>query len=210
MRGFGLVMAGLVVSSSVWAAGMPFTPPELDYTKAEKGTYVVEPNHAMVVWKIWHMGFSHYTGRFDKVSGTLSFDPAHPEASKVSVAIDAASADTTSAKLNEELASGQFFDAAKYPTISFASTKVELGPKTADGKASGKVYGNLTLHGVTKPVVLDVVFNGSGANPMSKADMLGFSASTTIKRSDYGVDYGVPLVGDEVQLNFEIEMTRAG
>lgn len=209
MRMFaGLLMAGALVSGVALAA--PAAGPVLDYTKAEKGTYVLDSSHALVHWKVWHMGTSHYTGRFDKVTGTMSFDPADTAKSGVNISIDTASANTTSAKLTAELVDAQFFDAAKYPAITFKSTKVELGAKGADGKQVGKVSGDLTFHGVTKPVVLDVVFNGSQAHPMNKKQMMGFSGKTTIKRSDYGVTYGVPLVGDEVGVEIEVEFQKAG
>lgn len=207
MRGL-MMAAGLVLASGV-AFAADAKGPELDYGKAEKGVYTVDGSHAMVVWKLWHMGTSHYSGRFDKVTGTLKFDPSKPTESTLSVNIDPSSVDTTSAKLTEELISSQFFDAKKYPSITFKSTKVELGKKTTDGKQAGKVHGDLTLHGVTKPVVLDVVFNGSQAHPMLGKQMLGFSGTTTIRRSEFGVNYGIPMVGDEVAIELEVEFHKA-
>jgi polyisoprenoid-binding protein YceI len=203
----GLMMAGMVLASGAVCA-VDAKGPELDYAKAEKGVYTVDGSHALVTWKVWHMGTSHYSGRFDKVTGTLKFDPAKPEESTLSVNIDPASADTTSAKLTEELVSAQFFDAAKYPAITFKSTKVVLGKKLADGKQAGKVTGDVSFHGVTKPVVLDVVFNGSQAHPMMGKQMLGFSATTTLRRSEFGVNYGIPMVGDEVRLELEVEFHK--
>lgn len=203
-----MMIGGLVLLASASFAA-DAKGPEIDYIKAEKGVYVVDGTHAMVGWKVWHMGTSHYTGRFDKVSGTLKLDPAKPTESTISVTIDPNSVDTTSAKLTEEIISAQFFDAAKYPQITFKSTKVELGAKGKDGKQAGKVTGDLSLHGVTKPVVLDVVFNGSQAHPMMGKQMVGFSGTTTIKRSDFGVSYGVPMVGDDVAIELEVEFHKA-
>lgn len=207
-----MLAAFVAVSGAAFAADKPAVPtgPELDYTKAAAGTYTVDGSHAFVHWKVWHMGFSHYTGRFDKISGSLLLKPEDLAASNVSIAIDPASADSGNAKLESELKSEMFFDVAKYPQIAFKSTKVEVTGKDAAGKSTGKVYGNLTFHGVTKPVVLDATFNGSGPHLMTKTPTLGFSAKTTIKRSDFGVNALVPVVSDEVELEIEVEFSKAG
>lgn len=159
------------------------------------GHYEVEPGHTQVVFKLNHFGFTDYTGIFSGAAGTLDVDANNPSASKVNITIDVASVLTTSTKLDEELKGADWFDASKYPQAKFVSTSV----KSINDKEA-TVTGNLTLHGVTKPVALTVRFQGAGVNPLDKADTVGFSATTTIKRSDFGVKQYVPMVGDEVQL----------
>jgi len=141
------------------------------------------------------MGFSTWYGDFSGATGTLSLDPKKPAAAALSVTIPVASVTTTNTVLDGELKSADWFDAAKFPTISFAATKVTLtSPTTA------RVDGNLTFHGVTKPVSLDASFKASGTNPMSKAVTIGFEVKGHLKRSDFGVAKYVPVVGDDVDL----------
>ena len=147
------------------------------------------------------MGLSYYTMRFDGIDASYSYDPASPAASRISVSIDPASIDTDNKPFNAEIAD-QFLEAGKYPTITFVSTAVHPG---AGGK--GEVVGDLTFHGVTRPVTLDVVFNGTGQGMMHEQRM-GFSGVTTIKRSDFGVTKYVPLVGDDVTVLIETEFTK--
>lgn len=215
-----MILAALVAVGSVAAGSAGFAAdkaaaavpagPELDYTKAAEGTYTVDGNHAFVHWKVWHMGFSHYTGRFGKISGSLRLKPTDLAKSNVSISIDPASVDSGNAKLHDEMVSDMFFDAAKYPQITFKSTKVDVLGKDAEGKSVGKVYGDLTFHGVTKPVVLDATFNGFGPHLMTKVPTLGFSARGTINRSDFGVKTYIPVVSDEVELEIEVEFSKAG
>jgi len=173
------------------------------------GHYVLDKTHASVVAKLKHMGFSNYQFRFTKVDADFTYDPKAPQASKINVTIDPASVDTATGgdafglKFNKELAGDGWLEANKFPTVTFVSTAVNVG----DGQ-HGTVTGDLTLHGVTKPVVLDVTFNGVGAGMVPLQTRTGFSASTTIKRSDFGVSKYVPLVGDEVTLNIEVEFEK--
>jgi polyisoprenoid-binding protein YceI len=163
--------------------------------KVEAGAYQVEPNHTRVLFSVNHMGFSTYYGEFTKASGTLTLDPAKPDQSKLDVSIDSASVSTPSEKLTGELKSDAWLDSGKFPAITFKSTKV-----TKTGAETAKVTGDLTLHGVTKPVTLSVKFNGAGPNPLSKKYTTGFEVSGEIKRSDFGVKTYVPLIGDAVTL----------
>lgn len=162
----------------------------------EAGHYVVEPSHTRVTFGVSHLGFNDYFGEFVGASGSLVLDPKNPAASKLDVSVPTAGISTTNAKLDGELKSADWFDAAKYPTINFTSTKV-----TVTGPGRANVLGNLTLHGVTKPVVLTAKFNAGGVNPLSKAYTTGFHVTGKIKRSDFGVKTYVPLIGDEVSLN---------
>jgi polyisoprenoid-binding protein YceI len=185
----GLVLA--LVATPVLAQ----SPATRDPAQIQAGTYAVDPGHTQVGWRVSHMGFSNYAGGFSDVSGSLTLDPKNPAASKLSVKIPVASVTTTSAKLTDELKGEQWLDAGKYPTMTFVSTKVAPA-----GKDHAKVTGDLTLHGVTKPVTLDVTLVGAGANPLNKKYTVGFEATGTLKRSEFGVKTYVPLIGDELHL----------
>jgi polyisoprenoid-binding protein YceI len=162
----------------------------------QAGAYAVEPGHTQVGFTVNHMGFTEYSGVFSKASGDLTLDPKTLAATKLDITVPIESVATTSTKLNEELRGDQWLDAAKYPTMSFRSTKItRTGADTAD------VAGQLTLHGVTQPVVLKARFIGAGPNPLSKAYTVGFQVTGEIKRSEFGVKTYVPLIGDEVHLN---------
>jgi polyisoprenoid-binding protein YceI len=169
-------------------------PGKPDPSLVTAGTYKVDPYHTQVIWKVDHMGISPLYGAFGDPSGSLTLDPRNPAAAKLSVTFAMTNLITTTPKLTEHLSGGDFFDIAKFPTATFVSTAV-----AADG-TKAKITGNLTVKGVTKPVVLDAEFYGAGANPMSKKLNIGFKAETKIKRSDFGLGYGVPMVGDEVSL----------
>lgn len=169
------------------------------------GTYTLDPTHASVTWKVNHMGLSNYTARFTKFDATLTFDAARPENSTLSVTIDPKSVRTDypfpkQENFDAKIAGEVFLNSAQYPEIKFVSTRVErLTGNT------GKVHGDLTLHGVTKPVSLDVTLNGAKTHPMLGGGALGFSATTKFNRSDFGVKNMVPMVGDEVTVLIEAE-----
>lgn len=163
-------------------------------------TYTLDPNHTTVIWKATHFGFSQPHGLFPLVEGTVTLDETAPASSKVNVTIKTANIATGIAKFDEHLKSKDFFDVEKYPTATFKSTKVvPTGDKTA------KVTGDLTLLGVTKPVTLDVVFNHKGAHPMTQKQTVGFTATGMIKRSEFGINYALPAVSDDVPLTIEAE-----
>ena len=173
-----------------------------DYAAAPAGSYALDPAHTSVTLKVSHLGLSAYTLRMDGVRGSYGFDPAHPETSRLQVEIDAASVDTGDAAFNRQIAE-QVLEAAKYPTIRFVSTAVKPGPE-----GRGQVVGDLTLHGQTHPVTLDVVFNGFGSTPPQNEVRMGFSANATVRRSDFGADKYEPLVGDEVSVTVETEFRK--
>ncbi|QCO05093.1 YceI family protein [Azospirillum argentinense] len=166
--------------------------------------YKLDPAHTAVVFIVDHLGFAKAMGRFNTVAGELSFDKNAADKSSLSVTIDTTSVDTNHAKRDEHLKSPDFFNAKEFPKMTFKSTKIE---KTGD--KTGKLHGDLTLLGVTKPVVLDVSFNKDGVSPASKMDTVGFSARGTIKRSDFGMKYGVPNIGDDIQIIIESEAVKA-
>ena len=162
--------------------------------------YEIDGRHTQVHFTYSHFGLSNISGRFSDVTGTIAFDAADPAASSVKVTIPIDTVSTGVAKLDDHLESPDFFDAAKYPTATFASTAV-----TAAGANQWKVAGDLTLHGVTRPVVLDATTNFVGPHPMSKAPAAGFDATTTIKRSEFGIDRMIPGVPDEVRIRITLE-----
>ena len=171
---------------------------------AEAGTYTIDPAHTQVIFGIKHMGLSTFYGRFDKASGTLTFDPAAPEASTLNVTIDMTAIDTHVAKLDDELK--DVFHVAKYPTATFTGAKIE---KTGDD--TGTVTGMLTLNGVTKPVTLNVTFDGGRNSPMPMQPYrIGFDATGTIHRADFGLTGMIwsGFVGDDVSLMIECEMEK--
>lgn len=190
--------AALAMSWSMASAAQTLST---DPSAAEAGTYTLDKAHTSVTLKLSHLGLSYYTLRFDGVSGRYSYDPAHPEATRLEVSIDPNSIDTGDAAFNRQIAS-DFFDSAKYPTLRFVSTGVRSG-----GEDHGTVTGDLSFHGVTRPVTLDVIYNGAGKGEKQEARM-GFSASTTLRRSDFGVTRALPLVGDEVSVSIETEFSK--
>jgi polyisoprenoid-binding protein YceI len=196
-----LALAALLAATLVSAPAFAQSPMTQDPSAAPAGTYQLDKKHASVTLKLSHMGLSYYTMRFDKIDASYSYDPANPAGSHIQVAIDPASIDTDNPPFNQEIAA-QFLEAGKYPTIKFVSTAVHPGE---GGK--GEVVGDLTFHGVTRPVTLDVIFNGTGKGMMGEQRM-GFSGVTTIHRSDFGVTKYVPLVGDDVTVLIETEFTK--
>lgn len=191
-------MRKMLISAIVAAAAIPVlaqtVPGAADPSRVKGGTYQVDSGHTQVVFTVNHLGFNSYWGIFGGAKGTLTLDPAKPMAASVNIEIPLSDITTTSGELNTHLKAPNFFDAAKFPTATFKSTSV-----TVDG-TKAKIAGNLTLKGVTKPVVLDAWFTGAGLGPMNKAETVGFEATTTVKRSDFGISYGVPFVSDEVPL----------
>lgn len=186
--------AALATLASTMAAAQ--TPPAASHDPAAvvPGDYVVEPNHTQILFGVSHMGFTTYYGWFSGASGTLTL-AKDVKADKLSIAVPVGSVRTTSDKLDAELTSAQWFDAAAYPQATFVSTAVRrTGPNTAD------VTGTLTFHGKTHPLVLHARFVGTGVNPLDKAITVGFSATGTIKRSLWGVSTYIPLIGDDVAL----------
>jgi polyisoprenoid-binding protein YceI len=164
-------------------------------------TYTIDGGHTQTLFTWNHFGYSNPSANFDRIDGTISYDPADISKSSVDVTIAIDSINTHVPKLDTHMKSPDMFDAAKFPTATFKSTRVEKG--STDG--TFKVTGDLTIHGVTKPVVLDAKLNRAGDHPMKKIPTIGFDASTTIKRSDYGIDFMVPSVSDEIHIRITTE-----
>ncbi len=190
-----LLASALAMTVALAAPASSQTPPTRDPAQIQAGTYAVDPGHTQVGWRVSHMGFSNYAGGFSDISGSLALDPKDPAAAKLSVKIPVASVTTGSAKLTEELKGDQWLDAGKHADMTFVSTKVAPA-----GKDHAKVTGDLTLHGVTKPVTLDVTLVGAGTNPLSKKYTVGFEATGVLKRSEFGVKTYVPLIGDDLHM----------
>ena len=161
----------------------------------QAGSYKADPNHTLVRFEVNHFGFSQFFGVFPAATGTMMLDPRNIGASRIEVSVPVEQVSTTNPKLDDELRSADWFDATKHPTIHFVSTSV-----TRTGPGTARIAGTLTLHGVSKPFVLDASFVGAGANPMSKAYTVGFKATGRLKRTDFGISKYAPLVSDEVTL----------
>jgi polyisoprenoid-binding protein YceI len=168
----------------------------------------IDPSHSGIHFTVRHMVISKVRGAFERFQGTVAFDEQNPAASQVSVEIDADSIQTHEPKRDGHLRSPDFFDVAKYPKLTFESTKVEKG---GDGYL---VTGNLTLHGVTKPVVLDVEALGGGKDPWGN-ERIGFQATTSINRKDFGLTWnqaletGGVLVGEKIDVTLDIQAIKA-
>lgn len=177
-------------------------PTTRDPSKIPAGTYVLDKRHASLIAKIPHMGgFSRYTLRFTGLSGDFTIDPANWRATKITFTVDPRSADTGDAAFNKDIAG--FLGASKYPAIVFTSSEIVGGEN-----GEGQLNGDLTFNGVTKPVTLNVAFNGVGPGLLGAGTRLGFSGTTRIKRSDFHATAVSQWAGDDVDLAFEIEFTR--
>jgi len=179
-------------------------PGKLDAKRVTAGTYSVDTPHTLVSWAVDHMGFNDYFGLFGGATGSMTLDPAHPNATKLSIEVPISGLTTTNPKLNTHLSSPDFFDVGKFATAKFVSTMVMVKGTSA------MIHGDLTLHGVTKPITLNAKFTGAGTSlPMagSKATV-GFRANGTIKRSDFGMGAFVPLVSDAVELKISVAFEK--
>lgn len=165
--------------------------------------YTFDKPHTQIMFSIDHLGFSRSSGKFLDYSGTIMFDREAPEKSSVEITIPVGSLEMGDKTWNEHLLAEKMFDVAKYPDMKFKSTAIKVtGEKTAD------ITGDLTLHGVTKPVTLATTFRKAERVEMMNADKAGFAATTTIRRSDFGMSEGIPMVGDEVQITLEVEANK--
>ncbi len=174
------------------------------------GTYALDLSHGSLIFKVNHFGLSNYTARFERFDAKIEFDPKNIEKSKVTASVDPTSIHTAfpnpdKIDFDKELSTGEkWFNAGKFPAITFVSTKIEV-----TGENQGRMTGNLTMLGVTKPVELDVTFNGAYAkHPMAGFPEMGFSAIGTLKRSDWGLNTFVPAIGDDVQVFIEGEFPK--
>ena len=170
------------------------------FAMAKPVTYQIDPTHTATVFTWSHFGFSTPSANFSDIQGVINVDNVKPANSSVNVTIPLSSLNTNVKALDEHLQGADFFDAAKYPNITFKSTKVQ-----AVGANKYKITGDLTVKNVTKPVVLDAVLNKQGEHPMTKAQSIGFNATTSFDRSAFGVGAYVPNVGDKITVNITTE-----
>lgn len=206
MRHFPTAFAAAAIGTLLPVNAQTLPPPGA-------GEYKMDHAHSSLLFRVSHLGFSHYTARFTKFDATMNFDPKNAAAASITATVDPSSLEVSAPPEGflDELKGKQFLDVATYPEMKFVSTKIEV-----TGENTGKVTGDFTFHGVTKPVTLDVTFNGGyagipGMDPNARA---GFSAHGTLNRSEFGMGYGIPSlatggmgVSDEVEIIIETEFT---
>jgi polyisoprenoid-binding protein YceI len=187
-------------------AGAASAATSTDPKQAPTGTYSMDTRHTQVLFAIPHLNITDYYGRFDRVSGNLNYNSGQPEKSSVNVTIDMTTVDMPSKELIGELMGAGVFDSTKFPTATFKSTAI-----TRTGPNTGTITGDLTLHGVTKPVTLDATFGGLTTDPFNGDDDIGLHATTTIKRTDFGLTGMVweSVVGNDVKLTIEAMFQRS-
>jgi polyisoprenoid-binding protein YceI len=173
--------------------------------EVQAGTYKLDSSHGKITFAVNHLGFSTYKSQFHNVSADLTLDPANPSASKLTATVPLADVAADSEGLRNHLQTADFFDAAQFPTATFVATSIVVDK---DDASEAKVTGDLTLRGVTRPVTLDVEFRKAGPS-MGGAYRVGFDGETTIKRSDFGINYGLGAgLGDDVELHIEGEFVK--
>lgn len=200
--------AGLCAAAPHWAYGTDAVP-EAGTGSVPAGSYTLDKPHASLIFRVNHLGFSHWTARFTRFDAKLQFDPANAATARVTVTIDPASitSDNPPPGFVATLRGAQLLNAGEFPRITYRSTRVE-----PVGQNALRIFGDLTLHGKTQPVVLDATYNGGYiGHPMDPHARIGFSAHGTLKRSDFGIAFGIPQpgstmgVGDTVEFSIEAE-----
>lgn len=208
---FALAASALLLALPLTAQPAMQLPGAPNPAAVTGGTYTADSRHTLVQWTVDHFGFSPYFGLFGDITGTLELDPKNPAAAKVDMTIPVAKVTTANAGLTEHLlrpgkdgGKADFFGPAP-SDARFVSTKVEPGANN-----SAKITGDLTLNGVTKPVVLEAKFYGAGKAPpfAGSKENVGFTAKAKIKRSDFGVGFAIPLVSDEVALKIAVAFVK--
>ena len=185
------LLTGILASSAlVFSATSTAKPVEYEFDTV----------HSQILFKVDHLGFSHSYGKFPTFRGELTFDQDDWSNSSTTVEVKAGSINLENKKWNDHMKSADFFDVEKYSKMTFKSTKLK---KTGDN--TGVLHGELTILDTTKPITLDLTLNKAGIHPMSEQQHVGFSATGKIKRSEWGMTYGVPAVGDDVEIIIEVE-----
>ena len=165
--------------------------------------YVFDKTHTQIIFFVKHLGFSFSEGEFLDFDGGFTFDTENPEQSSIDVTINTDSIDMDDEAWDKHMKNEDFFNVAEYPTMAFKSTLIEV-----TGEDTAKITGDLTILDVTKPVTLDVKMNGAGKSPMGNEYKAGFSATANIKRSEWGMTYGLPNIADDVEIRIEVEAVR--
>ena len=198
----------LVGTSLLFSCNRLLTPDQTtEVTEVRAGQYVLDPNHATLIWKLNHLGFSTFLGSFNDFEASLDFDPENIENASLEVVIDTASLDVDLPEFEEELRGDNWFDVAAFPQAIFRTTRyIE-----AIDDDSFIFEGDLTLLGTTAPVSLEVNFHGGGRNFLTRSYTVGFSGSAIFNRSDFGLDRFTSFgVGDEIELEIHVEFMDAG
>jgi polyisoprenoid-binding protein YceI len=195
LLGLLTLLLGSACGRLIPAGGQSLNPAHL-----RAGAYALDPAHTAVLWKVDHLGFSQYVGRFGDVAGSLDFDPGQPEVSVLSVVIGAASIDTGDPAFDQVLAGSDWLNADHFPQITYTAQSAQLlGPDR------GTVFGTLTLAGVSAEVPMTVIFNGGAFNWLIGRETLGFAARMRIDRTAFGIDTLAPAIGAEVEIEIHTE-----
>lgn len=195
----GVAAAALLAGSAVVAQNALTDVP----AEVQAGAYKLDSDHGKITWSVDHLGFSTYVGQFVNVQADLTLDPANPANSRLTATIPLTDVDSNSDGLDAHLQTADFFDTANHPVATFVSRSVTVD---ADDPSEATVFGDLTLRGVTRPVTMEVEFNQAGQS--MGAYKAGFDGEATIRRSEFGIDYALPVLGDEVTLHIEGEFVR--
>lgn len=204
MRPFARYAAAGAAALALLAGGGVVAQSALTKVPSEvrAGAYDLDTGHGKITWSVDHMGFSTYYGQFVDVQAQLTLDPANPANSSLTATIPLTEVDSNSDGLDRHLQTADFFDTANHPTATFVSRSITLD---ADDANEATVVGDLTLRGVTRPVTMEVEFNQAGPS-MGNTYKAGFDGEATIKRSEFGITYGIPMgLGDDVKLHIEGE-----
>lgn len=191
-----LSLVGGVVTAQTAATRVP--------AEVQAGTYKLDSGHGKITWKVNHLGFSTYVGQFVNVSADLTLDPANPSASTLTATVPLADVAPNDDGLKAHLQTPDFFNTAEFPTATFVARSIMVDRENA---TEADVVGDLTLHGVTRSVTMEVAFNQAGPS-RGNTYRVGFDGEATIRRSDFGMSYGLPAIGDEVELHFEGEFVK--
>ncbi len=203
MTKHGFIFAGVAAFALGATAPQATAEEAATPSAAVSGTYQADPNHRYITFSYLHVGYSRPMLRWRDWDATLEWDADNPAVSSLSVVIDATSIDSGVDEFDGHLNGDRFFDTANHPEITFVSTKLV---KTGD--ATGIMTGDLTIKGITKPVDLDVTLNRTARDEIFKTYKIGFTATGTVMRTDYGMDYAVPMVSDEVEINIQAEFVK--
>ena len=179
-------------------------PGAKDTARIQSGSYTVDPAHTLIGWEVSHFGFNPYFGQFGNATGTLVIDRTNPSAARVDITIPIDSLSVVSSALRTHMLGADFFDQTNHASARFVSNRIVIDE---DGDEA-TIHGTLTIKGVSKPVVLEADFTGAGQHPMNNKLNIGFDAETTIRRSDFGINYGIPMVSDEVKLNISVAFEK--
>lgn len=195
----GAIALSLIGGGVVAQAALTKVPSEV-----QAGAYALDSGHGKITWSVNHLGFSTYYGQFVNVKAELKLDTANPSASSLTATIPLTDVNPADDALKAHLQTADFFDTANHPTATFVSRSVTVD---ADDPNEATVVGDLTLRGVTKPVTIEVEFNQAGPS-MGNVYKAGFDGEAVIKRSDFGINYALPAVSDEVKLHIEGEFVK--